>query len=70
MLCLLFLKFLTGTGSLFGASLMSSKLRMKRMTSLVSFLTGATRTLHRNLAPEIYKEKTSIPSRVKVERKA
>jgi len=34
-----------------GASVMSSRLTINRMISLLSLRTGATRTLHRNLVP-------------------
>ena len=48
---LLFLREFRCDSLLIGASVMSSRLRMKRMMSLLSFFTGAMRTLQRNLVP-------------------
>ena len=59
---LLFLRELRYESLLIGASVMSSRLRMKRIVSLLSLLTGATKTLHRNLLPETTQGKNEINS--------
>lgn len=45
---------------------MSSKFKMNRITSFVSFLTGAISTLHRNFIPKDKKTQNGVQRKVQL----